>query len=115
MEQYTITINGKSYEVGVKKHTDGTPIVVTKPELVTENKLEAKPVSGTSVTAPMPGNLFDVIANPGDQVKEGQVIMILEAMKMENEIMAPVSGRIASIEKQKGESINSGDVLAIIE
>ena len=114
MEQYTITINGKAYEVEVNKHAEGKATIVSRPE-VAQKKVPSRPSTGTTVSAPMPGSLFDVIANVGDRVEAGQVILILEAMKMENEIVAPIAGRIASIEKQKGDSIKSGDVLAIIE
>lgn len=114
MEQYTITINGKAYEVEVNKHAEGEASIVSRPEVVLQ-KVQTSSSTGTPVTAPMPGSLFDIVVNEGERVEAGQVILILEAMKMENEIMAPISGRIASIGKQKGDSIKSGDVLAIIE
>ena len=59
----------------------------------------------------MPGNILDIRANVGESVKKGQVILILEAMKMENEIMAPQDGKISSIDVSKGSVVNSGDLL----
>lgn len=63
------------------------------------------------ILAPMPGNILDIRANVGESVKKGQVILILEAMKMENEIMAPQDGKISSIDVSKGSVVNSGDLL----
>ena len=104
MEQYTITINGKAYEVEVNKHAEGKASIVPRLE-VDPQKVQRSSSTGTPVTAPMPGSLFDIVVNEGERVEQGQVILILEAMKMENEIMAPISGRIVSIGKQKGDSI----------
>jgi len=63
------------------------------------------------VSAPMPGTILDIKVNAGDTIKKGQVVLILEAMKMENEIMAPEDGKITSINTSKGASVNSGDLL----
>ena len=59
----------------------------------------------------MPGTILDIRVNAGDTIKKGQVVLILEAMKMENEIMAPEDGKITSINTSKGASVNSGDLL----
>lgn len=64
-----------------------------------------------SVSAPMPGNILDVRVKPGDSVKAGDTLLILEAMKMENEISAPQDGTIASVNVAKGDTVNSGDLL----
>ena len=64
-----------------------------------------------SVTAPMPGNILDVKVKAGDSVKAGDTLLILEAMKMENEISAPQDGTIASVNVRKGDVVNSGDLL----
>ncbi|MBU3818862.1 MAG: biotin/lipoyl-binding protein, partial [Candidatus Faecalibacterium intestinavium] len=73
----------------------------------------AKPAAqgAVSVKAPMPGNILDVKVKPGDSVKAGDTLVILEAMKMENEIVAPQDGTVASINVNKGDTVNSGDVL----
>ena len=70
---------------------------------------------GEIVKAPMPGTILDVKVNTGDTVKRGQVMLILEAMKMENEIVAPADGTIIQIRAARGTSVNAGDVLAILQ
>jgi biotin carboxyl carrier protein len=67
------------------------------------------------VNAPMPGNIIDIRAKVGDTLKKGEVVLILEAMKMENEIMAPQDGRITSVNTSKGSIVNSGDLLFSME
>lgn len=62
----------------------------------------------------MPGTILSINVNPGDTVAEGQILMILEAMKMENEIMAPKAGRVVSVSVQKGASVESGTLLCVI-
>ncbi|MEN6312988.1 MAG: biotin/lipoyl-containing protein [Clostridiaceae bacterium] len=69
-------------------------------------------VGSVKVTAPMPGTILKVVANPGDKVKKGQVLVILEAMKMENEIVAPSEGVVATINVAGGTSVNAGELLA---
>lgn len=73
------------------------------------------PGSGTKVESPMPGTVFKCLVNVGDSVSVNQVVAILEAMKMENEIAAPVAGTITSIVSPPGTSVNAGDVLMTIE
>jgi len=75
----------------------------------------AAPGSGTKVESPMPGTVFKCLVNVGDSVSVNQVVAILEAMKMENEIAAPVAGTITSIVSPPGTSVNAGDVLMTIE
>ena len=75
----------------------------------------AAPAAGqTAVTAPMPGNILDIKVNVGDTVNADDVVIILEAMKMENEIFAPASGKVIAINTTKGASVNSGDCLLVI-
>ena len=79
---------------------------------------EAAPVApsanATSITAPMPGNILDVKVKVGDSVTPDSVVIILEAMKMENEIFAGVSGTVTAVNTVKGATVNSGDVLVVI-
>ena len=72
------------------------------------------PAGAGSATAPMPGTILDVKVSVGDQVKAGQTVVILEAMKMENEIGAPVDGTVKEVRVQKGATVNPGDVLVTI-
>ena len=69
---------------------------------------------GTPVTAPMPGNILKILVSPGQQVNEGDTIIILEAMKMENEIVATKSGTVAQILVSKGATVETGAILAVI-
>ena len=75
----------------------------------------AAPVQGETITSPMPGTILDVQVSVGTTVSEGQVLMILEAMKMENEIMAPRAGKVVSVNVDKGASVESGTVLCVLE
>ena len=70
--------------------------------------------AGEQVKSPMPGNILSVNVNVGDTVAEGQVLMILEAMKMENEIMAPKAGKVTSVNVQKGATVESGTLLCVV-
>ena len=71
-------------------------------------------IAGEKIECPMPGTVLKVNINPGDTVKKGQVMFILEAMKMENEIMAPHDANIIEVNVAKGAAVNTGDVLAVI-
>ncbi|MDR1439892.1 MAG: biotin/lipoyl-binding protein [Clostridiales bacterium] len=70
------------------------------------------PAGATQVTSPMPGTILKIVASVGDDVKRGQVIVVLEAMKMENDIVAPSDGKVASINVAQGAAVNAGDLLA---
>ena len=105
MRKFSVNVNGTRYEVEVEE-IDAT----AKPE-----PMKAAPAgAGTEVRSPMPGNILQVNVNPGDTVKEGQQLMILEAMKMENEILAPCAGKITSISVAKNSSVESGALLCTI-
>ena len=72
------------------------------------------PAGGEQITSPMPGNILSVNVSAGDTVKKGQVLMILEAMKMENEIMSPCDGKVVSVSVAKGAAVESGTLLCVI-
>lgn len=133
MRKFNIKVNGQAYEVEVEEVAGGfapapvvpvaaapapvaAPVAAPAPE-----KAEAKaapapvaaPASGTQLKAPMPGTVIDFKATNGAAVKKGQTVLILEAMKMENEIVAPADGVITFV-ASKGASVNTDDLLAVI-
>ena len=107
MKNLTVTVNGVAYNVTVEENTNGAAPVAAPAAA------PAAPAAAGSVpvNAPMPGTILDIKVKAGAAVKAGDVVMILEAMKMENEISAPQDGTIASIDVRKGDTVNSGDVL----
>ena len=118
MKKYNIKVNGKSYEVEVEEIGSGEAIapvvtsVVKKEEAQPEKPAETDVKAGEkSIKAPMPGNIVKVNVKPGDTVKKGQVVLVLEAMKMENDITAQEDCTIVSIPAAQGKSVNTGDVL----
>jgi biotin carboxyl carrier protein len=86
-----------------------------KEEAPVKNDQAAPVTGGDTISSPMPGTILSVNVKEGDVVKKGDVLFILEAMKMENEIMAPHDGKIASVGVSKGESVNTGNMLAVIK
>lgn len=121
MKNYRITVNGTSYDVSVEELSGGAAPVaapVAAAPVAAPAAAPAAPAAGgagsVKVSSPMPGKILAVKANVGDSVKEGQVILILEAMKMENEVVAPEDGTIASIDVTVGASVESGDTLATL-
>ena len=121
MKKYNITVNGNTYEVLVEEADASTPVSYSAPVAapVAAPKAaapKAAPVAGgaVKVTSPMPGTILAVKVSAGQQVKKGDVICVLEAMKMENDIPAPCDGVVASINVQKGASVAANDVLATL-
>lgn len=134
MRKFAITVNGKSYDVEVEEIGQGGAVVTNTPAMsapaasapqasAPAPKEEAPkaatggaiPQGADTIKAPMPGTILDIKVQSGDRITKGQVLMILEAMKMENEIMAPADGEIASVQVAKGASVNAGDVLVAIQ
>ena len=122
MKRFNITVNGKAYDVAVEEITDGSEPVQAAAPSATAAPAAPEPAAapapaageGTKVTAPMPGNILDVKVNTGDTVTKGQVLMVLEAMKMENDIVAPCDGKVTSVVAKKGDTVNASDTLATI-
>ena len=123
MKNYRITVNGTSYDVTVEELAGGAaapvaaapaPVAVSAPAAAPAPAAPAGGAGSIKVSSPMPGKILAVKANVGDSVKKGQVILILEAMKMENEVVAPEDGTIASIDVTVGASVESGDTLATL-
>ena len=137
--KYNVTLNGKIYEVDVTESDaivtgiSQVPFVAAVPAAPVaapaSAPVEAAPVAeapaapaapapvsadGTQIKAPMPGTILAVKKNVGEAVKAGDVVVVLEAMKMENDIVAPCDGVIKSINAPKGTTVNTDDVLAVI-
>ena len=130
IKQYKITVNGKLYDVSVEEvgeilggvHASKTVSTFVNPNNVNntnnEKQISDKPQNSIpidenaiSVKAPMPGTILSFTVSVGDEVSEGQVVAILEAMKMENELTAPASGKVKSIHVEKGSSVIENQVI----
>ena len=109
MKKYRVTVNGTVYEIELEELTGAAPAAAAPAAPA------AASTEGEQVTSPMPGTILAVNVAVGDTVKRGQVLMILEAMKMENEIMCPRDGKIASVNTSKGSSVESGTLLCVIQ
>ncbi|WP_418745828.1 biotin/lipoyl-containing protein [Frisingicoccus sp.] len=123
MKNYTITVNGKVYEVTVEEGFSGqtqnaaAPVSApaapsSAPKAPAAPAPQAAAAGAVTVSAPMPGKILDVRVSAGQAVKRGDVLMILEAMKMENEIVSPQDGTVASIQVSVGSAVEAGDTLA---
>ena len=111
MKNYTITVNGNVYNVTVE---EGTTAGVVQAPVAAPKAAPAGAQGSVVVTAPMPGKILAVKANAGQAVKKGDVIMVLEAMKMENDIVAPQDGTVASINAAAGDAVEAGATLATL-
>ena len=114
MKNYRITVNGTAYDVAVEELGAGAaPAAVAAPAPVAA-AAPAPAAPAAPVEAPMPGKILNVKAGVGTAVKKGDVILILEAMKMENDVVAPEDGTVASINVSAGDAVEAGDVLATL-
>lgn len=121
MKKYKVTVNGTPYEVELELMSEipaaGTaaPAAPTAPAAPAPAASTAQAASGEQVASPMPGVIISVNVQNGASVRKGQVLFVLEAMKMENEIMAPCDGRVASVNVSKGASVESGTLLCVLQ
>ena len=119
MRNFGVSIDGKQYQVGVEEVGAGesapvTPVVSeVKPVAAAPKAVAAAPANGTKVNAPMPGLIKALSLAEGATVKKGDVILVLEAMKMDNDITAPCDGRI-SYKVNKGTNVDTGELMAVI-
>ena len=113
MKKYRVNVNGTVYEVELEEITGAAPAApVAAPAAAPAPA--APPAGGENISSPMPGTILAVNVAAGDAVKKGDVLMILEAMKMENEIMAPCDGTVSSVAVTKGTAVESGTLLCTI-
>ena len=114
MRKFVVNVNGTSYEVEVEEldAAASSKRPAQEPKMATATA--SSNAGGTKITSPMPGTILDVKVSNGQRVKNGQLVMILEAMKMENEIFATKDGVVTSVNVTKGASVNAGDVLMTI-
>ena len=116
MRRFHVTVNGTQYEDEVEQ-LDGGEQAASAPQEPKKMPAEKpkKPVSGTPVSAPMPGNIVKVLVSAGAHVKSGDLLFILEAMKMENEIFAPQDGTVADVAVKPGDTVKTGEVLLTLQ
>lgn len=119
--KYIVTLNGKNYEVEVTECDAvllnvSDAVAAPAPVAAAPAAPAAAPVAGdgTKVPSPMPGTILSVNVSVGQAVKTGDVLMVLEAMKMENDIVAPCDGTIKQLLVSKGSTVNTDDVLAVL-
>ena len=115
MKKYRVNVNGTVYEVELEDITGAAPASAPAAPAAPAAAPVSAPAGGEKITSPMPGNILSVNVAAGDTVQKGQVLMILEAMKMENEIMAPAAGTVDTVPAAKGASVNAGDVLVTLK
>ncbi len=121
MKKYNVTVNGTKYEVTLEavdasevKASPAAPAAPATAPAPAPVSAPAANANGETVTSPMPGTILSVNVSNGAAVKKGDVLLILEAMKMENEILAPCDGTVASVNVTKGSSVETGAVLCVI-
>ncbi|MCY0897954.1 MAG: biotin/lipoyl-binding protein [Firmicutes bacterium] len=122
VRRFRVTVNGKVYEVEAEELTGAVTVPDHRPEPLssTPTASEVPPApsraagTGTTIEAPLPGLVLEVKVAEGQAVASGQVLIILEAMKMENEITAPEAGVVQSVRVAKGDSVAQGDILVVL-
>ncbi|MDD4413888.1 MAG: biotin/lipoyl-binding protein [Oscillospiraceae bacterium] len=138
MKKFNITVNGQTYDVQVEEVgsspspvapiVQAAPIPAVTPAAPTAHAPAAAPAPATpdkvtptatagteELNSPMPGTIVNILVKPGDNVSKGDVILVLEAMKMENEIMSPRDAVVAGVHVNKGESVDSGKLLISLQ
>lgn len=127
MNKYRVIVDGTAYTVEVESLGAGTPSAPVAPVAPVAPAAPAAPAApeapaapapvsddAMTVTAPMPGKILSIKVNVGDSVNSGDLVLLLEAMKMENEVFATASGKVTQIRVKSGDSVNTGDILMVI-
>lgn len=109
MKVYKIKVNGKAYEVEVEAVSESQGHVEAAPKAAQASAGEQ------TIKAPMAGNIISVKVNVGDQVKVGDKVLVLEAMKLENDVVSQVAGKVKAVNVSKGSVVKAGDVMIIVE
>ncbi len=120
MRRFNVTVNGVAYdveieEVGTTAAQTSAPAAAVQAPKTAAPAAKTASVGGTEVKAPMPGTILKVNVTVGQSVKKGDIVAVLEAMKMENEIFAPVDGTVAAVNVNKGASVKTDDVIVSIK
>ena len=110
MKKYRVNVNGSLYEIEIEEMS--APATMSAPAAAP--KAAPAPAGGNAVKAPMPGTILDVKVQNGQRVKKGQVLVILEAMKMENEIQSPCDGTVSGLNVRKGDSVETQALICSI-
>lgn len=117
-----VTVNGEEYKVEWEKPKEEKPVVKVQPVVAKPAQANPAPavaptaaVKGNAIKTPLPGVIIDVKVNVGDAVKKGDTVVVLEAMKMENNINADRDGKVTAIQVAKGDTVADGAVLVVLE
>jgi len=113
MKTYRVKVNGKVFEVELEAVSESNATIAAPTK---EEAAPAPVVSGgaNNIVAPIGGKVLDVKVNVGDTVKKGQIVAVIEAMKLENEVPSPFDGKVASVKIAKGSNVNTNDVLIVL-
>ena len=121
MKKYNVNVNGKTYQIEIEevqnfdpKQAPAAPATAAPAKEQPATVPVAAPAGGETISCPMPGTILDVRCSEGASVKKGDILFILEAMKMENEIMSPCDGTVHGVSVSKGASVDTGAVLCTI-
>jgi len=119
MKKYRVHVNGKAYEVAVEEIDAAAGVVAAAPLRAASPAPSVEPVPAAAgdemIVSPMPGKIVSVAVKQGQTVREGDLIFILEAMKMENEVQTEVAGKVKEVKVKAGETVEGGQVLLVVE
>ncbi len=112
MKKYHVNVNGNDYEIAIELMDESEAKATASQKAAVP---VATPTAGEKITSPMPGTILNINVSSGDAVKKGQVLIVLESKKMENENKAPIDGTIVSINTTKGSTVEAGTLLCVIK
>lgn len=116
MKKYRVNVNGSLYEIEIEEiqAPAGAPVAAPAAAPAAAAPVSCAPAGGEQVKSPMPGTILDVRVQQGQRVKKGDILVILEAMKMENEIMAPCDGTVSGVNVRKGDTVETQALLCTL-